>query len=365
MFSSTSNESESNKCKSKESLYEWESRIKSVQESRVSPEVRQRILESGERQKRAIKSVKTATRLERANILATASNTMTLQRFCAPSSAVSAPQQYHENATKHSKWSGQLQKAVTPVYRSASNHDNAKSYQQEEDDDEEERDRELDSLEAELRSELMVSKQNNEVVPTSMDAVFGFAGMQQHHRQEAAAAISSDLSSLLQQLAVEPTNDAEIAAKFSLFEAFLATVVTIREETLKFWESNKDQFTGGSRISAEAEIRKLDDNDSMGIVDDPRKWFVYSMTIKASENSRKMTKTLASLRANLELLSQEMGECPYCLDVMTADASTVLGCCHRVCTDCWNHWVEMKGNAAFCPLCRHEEFVAEILTPHR
>jgi hypothetical protein len=333
----------SNSKKGNESSSEWQNRIKDVQSSRVSPADRLRIQQYGERQQRAMKSVKTATRLERCNMLSSASNSITLSRF----SAASAPAQYQENISKHKKWSNQVQSSAMHKHTEV--------------DEESDGEKDLDALEAELHEEMVLSRQINENVPASVQSVFGFGAMRQEERAIATAAVTSEIMVLLEQLAVEPTNNDEVAAKFALFETILETVVKIREETLNFWAENQDQFQGGSQSVGRSEIAKLDNVDAMGIIDDPRKWFVYSMTVKANQNSKMISQVLSTLRSYLELLSQEMGECPYCLDQMTPETSTVLGCCHRVCSDCWMHWVNLKGNRAFCPLCRHEEFVSEIL----
>lgn len=59
--------------------------------------------------------------------------------------------------------------------------------------------------------------------------------------QHKPLAVDSELEA---SLAKEPTDDEELAAKFKIFETILATVTTIREQVLAFWEENKDQFSG-------------------------------------------------------------------------------------------------------------------------
>lgn len=175
-------------------------------------------------------------------------------------------------------------------------------------------------------------------------------------------ATTREVDQLLELFAVEPSEEAELAAKFTLFENFLANVTAIRTQTLEFWEENKDQFVGASGAACEREIKAIDSTDAMGIDDSAlSKWFVHAMTKKANQNNAAITQTLAKLRSRLELLAGELGECPCCLDAMQAETCTTLGCCHKVCTDCWDHWVELKGAAAFCPLCKHREFVEEVL----
>jgi len=174
--------------------------------------------------------------------------------------------------------------------------------------------------------------------------------------------IASDLDALLVQLIVEPTKDAEIVAKFTLFENFLATVTVIRDETLGFWQENRDQFEGPSLAAAEHAINKIDEHEAMGVQDDPSKWIVYTMTKKANGNNAVIRNVLSLLRARLAMLGQELGDCPFCLSAMETGKVVSLGCCHRTCRDCWDHWVALKGEtSAFCPLCMHQPFLEEIV----
>ena len=38
----------------------------------------------------------------------------------------------------------------------------------------------------------------------------------------------------------------------------------------------------------------------------------------------------------------------------------VLGCCHKVCGECWAHWQAIKHGRGFCLLCKHEEFLGDV-----
>jgi hypothetical protein len=226
-------------------------------------------------------------------------------------------------------------------------------------------DADLNALESEVREyaiEQTTAMPNAQPAAPSLFQGFGFAALDTSSRLQTAQAVGSELADLLRQLEREPSDEAECNAKFRLFEDFLATVTTIREQTLAFWAENKDQFTGSSRTAGDRAIRDIDSSSAMGIEDDPRRWFVYLMAIKANENSTAISAVLASLRSRLEQLANELGECPFCLDPMSADTCTLLACAHRACNSCWMHWQQLKGpEAAFCPICRHAEFVEEIL----
>ncbi len=176
-----------------------------------------------------------------------------------------------------------------------------------------------------------------------------------------AVSATREVEALLEQLAVEPEDAAELQAKFALFENVLSTVTAIREQTLAFWEENKDQFLGASRAACDKDIRQLDSEAAMGIEEHSGRWFVFFMTSKANQNNAAITQTLAMLRSRLQLLAQDLGECPCCLDSLQAETCTTLSCCHKLCAECWTHWAALKGAAAFCPLCKHQEFVEEVL----
>jgi hypothetical protein len=233
------------------------------------------------------------------------------------------------------------------------------------DENDKEEDEDLQELTNELTSDLQTMDMM--ISPTIMSTVAQYGVLSSSQRAEASSTINKELEVLLKQLETEPTEDSELGAKFALFETFLQTVTVIREQTLEFWQENMDLFEGGSRLAAKKEVDKIDNTDSMGIEDDLQKWFVYSMTKKANENSVKIGQTLSLLRSRLEQMSNtEVGDCPFCLEDMgpmkEANNTTVLTCCHRVCTPCWNNWRQIKGPHAFCPLCRNDEFVEEVLS---
>ena len=328
----------------------WQQRIQNVQRERATPEVIARIQSDAHRKQRTMRSVKTAKRLEKANYLSSASNMMNLQMF----SASSAPSEYSAR-TRDMEERAQTLQQCSRLPASEEEECNAELM--------------LDSVSLALTREVCQAQEMAQVTPQSLNAIRHFDGMDERTRHMATTEMESEMVTLLKQLEVEPTEEAELTAKYALFETFLATIVKIREETMTFWRENCDLFEGAARAAAQNDINKIDNPNTMGIPDDPRKWFVYLMTKKANENCAMIGRTLATLRARLEMIQSEdgnLGECPFCLDDMTPmgqEGTCVLGCCHRVCKVCWDHWLELKGpRHVFCPLCRHEEFVADVLS---
>mmetsp|Transcript_25211 Transcript_25211/g.47162 ORF Transcript_25211/g.47162 Transcript_25211/m.47162 type:complete len:373 (+) Transcript_25211:79-1197(+) len=329
---------------------EWQRRIYSLQSERCTPEARQQYQRREQakqaRKKRIETSCKSASRLEKANYLSSASNMCTLQTFSSPAPQGASMNDVYEQATP--KTFSRARKIQQSCHRRAV-------------EDEEDNDDDLDEVTNEVMQDMVFAS------PALMSSVGAFGTMSTSQRAEATSTINSELLTLLKQLEVEPSEDSELTAKFALFETFLETVTVIREQTLAFWNENKDLFEGGSGVAAQKEVDKIDSEDAMGIMDDPRRWFVYAMTKKANENSGKIAQTLALLRSRLEQINNDdVGECPFCLEDMgpmkESQQTIVLSCCHRVCRPCWEQWQAVKGARAFCPLCRSDEFVAEVLS---
>ena len=160
----------------------------------------------------------------------------------------------------------------------------------------------------------------------------------------------------------EPTDEEEVAAKFGLFEKYLETVEKMRGETYGFWDECQAEFHAGGAAEVQRALKKIDSADNMGVEFHPSRWFVYDMTRKAGSNSGVIGRVLAMIKMKLELLERS-DECPICLDALNAcgEEPHVFGCCHKVCGDCWEHWNELHGAHAFCPLCRNEDFLGDMM----
>lgn len=194
----------------------------------------------------------------------------------------------------------------------------------------------------------------------------------------------SETGKLLRQLEREPDNDEERASKFLLYEQFSTTVSEARKAMLDFWQDAVQEFgapSGGARQAVEHEIGQMDSHDRMtlrpsvsgvGFGAAPR-WFVYDMVTQANSNTKMIEALLSSMKAKLQVLSEQNdSECPVCLGEMGsggADAAlgevaagrgvTILACCHKTCTSCWDNWRNIGGSNC-CPLCRKEDFILRI-----
>jgi len=187
--------------------------------------------------------------------------------------------------------------------------------------------------------------------------------------EEAEEVGALEMKQLLKQLRSEPNTDEERRAKFELYETYHETVCEIRKQTFDFWEECRPDFQQGDRDkegavvkSIEKSLKKLDSEDALAMGDyEGSIWFVYGMCQKAAANNDAIQGVLKMIRIKLELLSHQ-GECPICLEEFDNEhMPQLLICCHKVCDDCWEHWKALRHGRVFCPLCRNEEFVADVL----
>jgi len=187
------------------------------------------------------------------------------------------------------------------------------------------------------------------------------------HFSAAGAAQNSELVELLNNFREEPTDPADLESKFQLYENFQSTVQVVRDATLDFWSGNRHLFADIPEVQAhtEHELANIDAAGNLGIaVDDHlnrKSWIIYGMTKKCHENAEMITGLLATIKARLNLLESEPGDCPCCLEKVAADNMHRLGCCHTTCASCWEQWKALKGDLAFCPVCRARDFVHEIV----
>merc|ERR1719482_373397 len=179
------------------------------------------------------------------------------------------------------------------------------------------------------------------------------------------------LDALLAQLRAEPADDAEAAAKFGLYEAHAEAVATVRDALFTLWAGARADVGDGAPVFERA-LRGVDARANLELDEDSRYWFVYSMATAVSANEAKIARVMRELRAKLEMLAAQT-ECPICLERLPAGgdggaaaaAATTLGCAHRVCGECWRHWsatCRAAHKAPYCPLCRQDEFIGDVMT---
>jgi len=171
-----------------------------------------------------------------------------------------------------------------------------------------------------------------------------------------------EFQKLLQQLRIEPTDDTEMAAKFGLYETYGTQVEKMRATLFGLYDENKETLPGAVRKDLQMQLEKVDSAEAMGIYDEAREWFVYQMMKKAGQNNTNMSTIMDGFEKRLEFLAaNDQDECPVCLEKFSESLpAETLGCCHKVCNDCWAHWCTVTHGHPFCPLCKNEAFIEEL-----
>jgi hypothetical protein len=187
----------------------------------------------------------------------------------------------------------------------------------------------------------------------------------------AAAEDAAAVAPLLDQLRAEPADASELAAKFAIFEEYLATVSALREQVLALWAGARDSFDAAPAAAMDRALAKIDDGANLGVADVAGVWLVHGMLKAATRNHAAIAALVRDLETKLRLIADD-ADCPMCLSSLGEGEgripAKVLSCCHKTCRPCWTEWVNLRGERnAFCPLCRNVEFVeavAELAQQH-
>ncbi|CAK0883373.1 unnamed protein product [Prorocentrum cordatum] len=177
----------------------------------------------------------------------------------------------------------------------------------------------------------------------------------------------SRVDTLLQALRSEPAEDLERAAKFGLYEAYLAEVESIREILIKFHSESCPLLDQQVATWMDGQLREVDSRQKMGTFE-TGDWFVYHMMRQAHANNCNMTSKLDLWEEKIRnLCAGDPQPCPICLEHYSCDRpSQTLGCCHKACNRCWGNWTKLMhgmGKAAFCPSCHRKEFLSSLSAP--
>jgi len=174
----------------------------------------------------------------------------------------------------------------------------------------------------------------------------------------------------LDALATEPSNDADRAERFKLFETHSATVSTSRDALLALWAEAEPDFAEHPAVQASLgrSVRDVDKAENMAINFEGRRWFVYQMAKQAVRNTATIDAVLRKIRQKLELIGTQ-DECPICLESFAGESGgpalevETLPCAHQVCVACWTNWNAINPGNTACPLCKNVEFLDDLLTP--
>lgn len=178
---------------------------------------------------------------------------------------------------------------------------------------------------------------------------------------------AAEMISLLDQLKVEPDNDEARGALFKLYEANQQTVQAARTQLFGFWAECEPDFSEEHAMvkgAINADMKKIDRAENMGVDFEGRHWFVHAMSKQVTKNNATIDGVLRMIRTKLELLGSQ-DECPVCFDALEGRSTVALGCAHACCSDCWDSWetcCKEQGRRPFCPLCKNEAFIESVCT---
>mmetsp|Transcript_60174 Transcript_60174/g.196584 ORF Transcript_60174/g.196584 Transcript_60174/m.196584 type:complete len:367 (+) Transcript_60174:84-1184(+) len=178
------------------------------------------------------------------------------------------------------------------------------------------------------------------------------------------AGSKSRVQELMETLRWEPEDESEQAAKFMLFEGYSKEVEDMRETLFKFHVESRPTVPDAVGSDMDRQLTEIDSQEAMGIPDDVREWIVYHMMRQAERNNLTMAGILEGFEKKLAFLAgNDQSECPVCLDPFASEGPHVaqtLGCCHKVCKECWGHWCVATHSRPFCPLCKNDEFLGTV-----
>eukprot|EP00435_Cladocopium_sp_Y103_P039421 s2269_g10.t1 len=109
-----------------------------------------------------------------------------------------------------------------------------------------------------------------------------------------------DVGRVLEQLKVEPKDDAELAHKFSVYESYFSSVVDLRAELSGLWQRGEALLASPDAQTMRTAIHRVDSFDNLSIPERSRHWFVYHMMSTASNNHRKMQQIMEDLEELFE-----------------------------------------------------------------
>lgn len=171
---------------------------------------------------------------------------------------------------------------------------------------------------------------------------------------------------VMEQLRTEPADARECAAKFMLYEEYATQVEKMRESVFKLFEESRSGLPSAVEADMDRQLKGIDRQETMGIPEETREWFVFHMMKAAEANNRRMAAILDGFERKLEFLTKnDQAECPVCFEEFDEASPTkapeTLGCCHRVCKECWTNWCAVMRGQPFCPLCRNGEFLGVVM----
>mmetsp|Transcript_11656 Transcript_11656/g.14059 ORF Transcript_11656/g.14059 Transcript_11656/m.14059 type:complete len:377 (+) Transcript_11656:56-1186(+) len=364
---------------STESLHEWRQRVSSIQRERQDPAAIA-VAEAKSQAKLRIK--KNATKAKRLQTVqaftkcSNAGNMASLRSASRSSSSSQQPQMISSTLNSAFGAAAQIQSREEANERVEISSKAMTSLQQAVNaEDEEEADLLIEEARAQFQNAGHAWAENgieganevSELLEEGIDMFGGDNDSDDDNYNDNDNHQKSEINDLLSDLKLEPTNDEDCSRRFQLYEEHTETVSTIRNSLLSFWLNAKDDVPNCSaKDSIEASLANIDHAENLEVYLNPKYWFIYSMAKKVTLNENKIGKVLREIQIKLDLLASNSEDCPICLDsIDDVNHEHVFGCAHKIHKECWNHWSRHCSDnmkQPFCPLCRNDEFLQDILS---
>eukprot|EP00931_Biecheleriopsis_adriatica_P107837 TRINITY_DN82174_c0_g1_i1.p1 TRINITY_DN82174_c0_g1~~TRINITY_DN82174_c0_g1_i1.p1 ORF type:complete len:375 (-),score=76.91 TRINITY_DN82174_c0_g1_i1:96-1220(-) len=309
----------------------WLRHVSHVQLERLTPEMRQAVVERSERRRTTESLRRRSTTMASHSFRSQHLLSEGLQQLSISGSAL-------ERSAAQARWSSALESSVTWTNRTMTSLD----------------------IDIATQGEAARPWREDEVMAEGdQEAAMLMSSGQAPPARDEVKAGSSDLEKLLCQLRQEPTEEEDMAAKFRMYETYGQEVERMREQVFAFHEEHLATLPPAVSVEMSKQLKTIDSADAMAIPEDTQDWFVYHMMKQAEKNNRALSNVLEGFGKKLELLAKsDQAECPICLETFDSSRKAeTLGCCHCVCSDCWENWSAVMHGRPFCPLCRHEAFI--------
>lgn len=337
----------------------WARRINSIQQSKMTPVVRQQLMQRAENSRRAQENQLSARTAQMRNTSVYTSVSEGLRQVKAVTEAAEAEEQ-SRSSKKGARRENNSASLMLPSYSFITESTVSGMNRALRGTVDSSSRRARETMTMNMTSTMPITSVSlNDVVPEEIAETMTTL----HVPLPAVAADKAEeFRTLLEQLRTEPTVDDEIKAKFAIFETYMDSVTVLRNDVYSTWENAKAQFETNAVHRMDQQLKKVDATENMGVADQDGVWIVYGMMVRASSNHTLLSTILKEMETKLALLASDV-DCPMCLEPVGVGegkkAAKILACCHRTCTECWTEWAAVHPHP-FCPLCRQVDFVEEL-----
>ena len=337
--------------KSSPASLSWLQRINSVQQERLTPEVRDAMLARAERSSRVLSMQVESSVFQKRSNTAFRGISSGLREAQAASTPKLSSAQEHDTKSEEENWSALASRActsTTPVsfispsismQRSKAKKKQGKYAAIPEDTSSDIKDKvfgKKEEIDDEEDEEEAVAAEINEIIEQHQLACVPFSDREDSSTITTTIVAADaqeqveEFTDLLQQLRIEPKDGPELTAKFAIFETYMQAVTLLREQVLELWSRTKPELLTSNAATAvqiiDESIQKVDSENNMGCDDEQDGiWLIYYMMKQAASNHAILSKVLKDIEIKLSLLNRDDCECPMCMEPLQRPTTKILG----------------------------------------